>query len=69
MALIINGVRVAGIGANGVDGVGVPSGGAGGQILTKKSITDYDTEWTDLPSVDNLVLITVEDIDAICAGV
>ena len=28
-------------------GPGVPSGGAAGQVLTKKSGTDYDTEWKD----------------------
>ena len=29
-------------------GQGVPSGGTTGQILTKKSNTDYDTEWSDI---------------------
>ena len=28
-------------------GAGVPAGGAAGQVLTKKSGTDYDTEWKD----------------------
>lgn len=28
-------------------GQGVPTGGTTGQILTKKSNTDYDTEWSD----------------------
>ena len=28
-------------------GPGVPSGGTAGQVLTKKSGTDYDTEWKD----------------------
>ncbi|MBQ9393329.1 MAG: hypothetical protein IJU18_04990, partial [Oscillospiraceae bacterium] len=32
-------------GTNGADGVGVPSGGAAGQVLKKASSTDYDTEW------------------------
>jgi len=32
----------------GTRGVGVPSGGAVGEFLTKKSLTDYDTEWTGL---------------------
>ena len=31
----------------GVAGPGVPVGGAAGQVLTKKSGTDYDTEWKD----------------------
>lgn len=29
-------------------GQGVPTGGTTGQILTKKSDTDYDTEWSDI---------------------
>ena len=31
----------------GVAGAGVPIGGTAGQVLTKKSGTDYDTEWKD----------------------
>ena len=38
-------------GQDGAPGVGVPSGGTIGQILQKKSGTDYDTEWTDKPTV------------------
>ena len=34
-------------GQDGTDGVGVPSGGTTGQVLKKKSGTDYDTEWGD----------------------
>lgn len=45
MALTINGIKVAG---KGKDGVGVVAGGTSGQILTKKSNADYDTEWTTL---------------------
>lgn len=33
-------------GAAGANGVGVPTGGTTGQILSKKSTTDFDTEWT-----------------------
>lgn len=33
-------------GTPGADGVGVPAGGTAGQVLTKASGTDYDTEWT-----------------------
>lgn len=33
-------------GPAGADGVGVPAGGTAGQVLTKSSGTDYDTEWT-----------------------
>ena len=34
-------------GPQGPAGQGVPAGGTAGQVLTKKSGTDYDTEWTD----------------------
>lgn len=34
-------------GEAGPAGVGVPAGGTAGQVLTKKSGTDYDTEWKD----------------------
>ena len=34
-------------GAPGAPGQGVPTGGTAGQVLTKKSGTDYDTEWKD----------------------
>lgn len=34
----------------GKDGVGVPTGGTTGQVLKKKSGTDYDTEWGDAGS-------------------
>jgi hypothetical protein len=32
-------------GADGSNGVGVPVGGTTGQVLTKQSATDYDTDW------------------------
>ena len=34
-------------GRPGLAGQGVPAGGTAGQVLTKKSGTDYDTEWKD----------------------
>lgn len=34
-------------GDKGDPGVGVPTGGTTGQVLAKKSNTDYDTEWVD----------------------
>lgn len=34
-------------GKDGENGVGVPAGGTTGQVLAKKSGTDYDTEWID----------------------
>jgi len=37
-------------GADGDAGVGVPTGGASGQILAKNSNTNYDTKWIDPPT-------------------
>jgi hypothetical protein len=37
-------------GADGAPGVGVPTGGATGEILAKASATDFDTEWIAAPS-------------------
>lgn len=34
-------------GQDGAPGVGVPTGGSQGQVLKKKSGTDFDTEWAD----------------------
>lgn len=34
-------------GADGEDGIGIPTGGTTGQVLSKASGTDYDTTWTD----------------------
>ena len=34
-------------GHDGTNGVGVPAGGTTGQVLAKKSNTDYDTEWVN----------------------
>ena len=35
-------------GPQGAPGVGLPSGGTTGQVLKKKTDTDYDTEWGDV---------------------
>jgi len=32
-------------GSDGADGVGIPAGGATGEVLAKNSGTDYDTNW------------------------
>lgn len=37
-------------GPAGAAGPGVPTGGAAGQLLAKRSSGDYDTEWVDAPS-------------------
>ena len=39
-------------GDTGAVGPGVPAGGTAGQVLTKKSGTDYDTEWKNSSSKD-----------------
>ena len=36
-------------GTAGKDGEGVPTGGAAGQVLAKKTASDYDTHWVDPP--------------------
>ena len=38
----------------------LPSGGTAGQVLTKKTAENYDTEWKDLPS-----FVTEEELDAV----
>ena len=68
MSLIINGIRVAGVGSDGKDGVGVPFGGEAGQVLIKKTVADYDTKWTNLPSIDTTLSITGQAADAKIVG-
>ena len=34
-------------GVNGADGIGIPTGGATGQVLVKSSEVDYEVEWAD----------------------
>lgn len=38
-------------GIQGEPGSGVPAGGTAGQMLVKKSATDYDSEWQNQPSI------------------
>lgn len=40
-------------GPQGETGEGVPSGGNAGQVLTKKTNSDYDTEWKDPPTPES----------------
>ena len=42
-------------GDKGDPGEGVPTGGTAGQILSKASGTDYDTEWVNPPDISNMV--------------
>jgi hypothetical protein len=37
----------------GPPGKGVPSGGTTGQVLRKKSDSDFDAEWGDIPRITN----------------
>lgn len=55
---------------DGIDGVGVPVGGGAGQILTKKSETDYDTAWEDPPeggggSVEEIITMSAADFESL----
>lgn len=55
-------------GATGPAGLGLPTGGATGQVARKKSATDYDTEWTsthELPAggTTNQVLVKNSNTD------
>lgn len=68
MALKINGIKVAGVGANGRDGAGVIPGGKSGQILSKKSDADHDTIWADLPSIDTTLSQEGQAADAKTVG-
>lgn len=61
--LILKGIK----GADGKDGISVPSGGTSGQILQKKSNTDYDFSWTTLQATSSVTALVatsswVEDI-------
>lgn len=50
MAIYINGKKVAGNGLGGSGGaIGIPAGGVAGQMLSKKTDEDYDTQWIDPP--------------------
>jgi hypothetical protein len=40
-------IQIKHIGTQGIPGVGVPTGGSAGQVLSKASGTNYDTEWVD----------------------
>lgn len=40
-------IQIKHIGTQGIPGVGVPTGGSAGQVLSKASGTNYDTEWVN----------------------
>ena len=47
-------------GTQGDAGVGIPAGGTLGQILSKKTDTDYDTEWVEAPTGGDVVNVDAE---------
>ena len=49
-------------GATGATGVGVPTGGTAGQVLTKTSSTNYDCDWQDPTGGNNYTLL--EQLDS-----
>lgn len=49
-------------GAKGDKGDGIPSGGIAGQVLKKKSNTDYEYEWDDITPISSIIN---DDIDSI----
>lgn len=64
-------------GAQGPAGPGLPSGGTAGQVAVKASVTDYDTQWQDLPKGKRAARFTVgtstagwtaADVDFLCDG-
>lgn len=55
-------------GPAGADGVGVPAGGTTGQVLSKASGTDYDTEWTT-PSDGDVTDVQVNGVSVVSGGV
>ena len=55
-------------GTDGTDGVGVPAGGTTGQVLSKASGTDYDTEWTT-PEAGGVTDVQVNGTSVVTDGV
>ena len=55
-------------GPQGPAGPGVPAGGTAGQVLAKKSNTDYETEWTDAGGGGGAVTPTDADLQVEIGG-
>lgn len=51
----------------GTPGVGVPAGGTTGQILSKNSNTDFDTEWADSAAI-SAALVNIADAAGLFTG-
>ena len=48
--------------AGGIEAVAVPTGGTTGQVLTKKSSTDYDVEWRDASGGSDSVATPIDAV-------
>lgn len=48
-------------GLDGTNGVGVPTGGTAGQVLSKIDGTDYNTEWKDESSITETDVATIQN--------
>lgn len=46
-------------------GASIPAGGSEGQILSKVSSDDYDSQWIDIPNPDYLVIKNKPKINGI----
>ena len=54
--IVLDGVTIsATVGADGAPGVGVPTGGTAGQVLSKIDGTDYNTQWTTAAGTGDLL--------------
>ena len=56
-------------GAPGADGIGVPAGGAAGQVLSKINNTDYNTEWVDQTSGATNEITNTDGVDTYSVSV
>jgi hypothetical protein len=66
---VIFGRGVAGAtGPAGSNGVGVPTGGSAGQLLSKINGTNYNTQWSSIGAILNLLPSYANDEAAIAAG-
>lgn len=63
----VNVIEVGHRGPRGPAGPGLPTGGEAGQVLTKASGADSDTEWADAPGDDDIAIDDVDGLNAILA--
>lgn len=60
-----NGLLFGQMEKSGPPGPGVPAGGTPGQVLSKRSLEDYDTKWIDLAGGGNVISKEVRTIKAL----